>query len=102
MKTKKKRAILASVALIAMVAMTVPVFASPSDRDLPAESEPFWTIFAAMDSPTDYEGCVAAATSYVNSQNFSRTLELGSKKEICDISRKRSHGKSDGYAHPNH
>lgn len=76
-KTKKNWVILASMVLIAMVALVAPVSASPSDRDLPAESEPFWTIFAAMTSPTDYVGCVAAVTSYVNSQNFSDEQKQG-------------------------
>jgi hypothetical protein len=77
MKTKKKGAILASVAIFAMVAMAVPVFASPNGRDLPAESDPFWTIFAYMVSPRDTANCVAAATSYVDSQNFPESQKQG-------------------------
>ncbi|MCX6762375.1 MAG: hypothetical protein NT093_01180 [Candidatus Moranbacteria bacterium] len=77
MKQKKKRAILAGIAIFAMVAMSVPVFAAPGSRPLPGENEPFWTIFAQMDSPTDTADCMTAATSYVNSQNFSDDQKQG-------------------------
>lgn len=63
---KTKKSILASIAIFAMVAMSIPVFAASGDRDLPGENEPFWTIFANMDSPTDYEDCMTAVTSYVS------------------------------------
>ena len=60
-----RRAILASVALIAIVAMSVPVFAAPGDRALPAENDMFWYIFADMTTPDDYAGCVAALDNYI-------------------------------------
>ena len=66
---KTKKFILASIAIFAMVAITAPAFSASDSRDLPAENEPFWTIFAEMNTPTD-TNCVAYATSYVNSQNF--------------------------------
>jgi hypothetical protein len=83
---KTKKTILVSIAAFAMVAMTVPTFAASGDRDLPAEKEPFWTIFASMNSPTDHDGCVAAATNYVNSQNFSdqqKQGEIVSYTQMC-------------------
>jgi hypothetical protein len=74
---KTKRAILASIALIAMVAMAMPVFAASGGGDLPGENEPFWTIFSQIAKPTDTSACVAYATMYVNSQNFSNEQKQG-------------------------
>ena len=66
MKTKKKRAILASMAIFAMVALAVPVKAEQGDRgDMPAEDDFFWDVFAAMTTPEDYSGCVAALNTYI-------------------------------------
>ena len=63
-KTKTRRAILASIAIFAMVAMTAPVMAE--DRGpMPAEDDFFWDIFAAMTTPEDYDGCVAALNTYI-------------------------------------
>jgi hypothetical protein len=83
---KTRKVILAGIAAFAIVAMSMPVFAAPGDRDLPAENEPFWTIFAQMDSPTDTTDCVVAATSYVNSQDFSNEQkqgEIAGYTEMC-------------------
>lgn len=57
MKTKKKRAILASIALIAMVMMTAPVTAGPDDRELPDEDDIFWQVLSVMSSPSDATAC---------------------------------------------
>jgi hypothetical protein len=73
---KTKKSILASIAIFAMLAMAMPVFAASGGQDLPGENEPFWTIFAEMNTPTD-TNCVAHATSYVNSQNFPDSQKQG-------------------------
>ncbi|HLM84209.1 MAG TPA: hypothetical protein VK254_03295 [Candidatus Bathyarchaeia archaeon] len=67
---QKKKAILASVALLAMVLMTAPVMAEPGDHELPAETDVFWTVFASMTKPDDTAGCEAAVTTYMNSHTF--------------------------------
>jgi hypothetical protein len=74
---KTKKSILASIAIFAMVAMAMPVFAASGDRDLPGENSPFWEIFAQMVNPTDTNTCIATATTYVNSQNFSDEQKQG-------------------------
>lgn len=62
MKQKKKRAILASIAIFALVTITAPVIAAPSDRGLPAESDPFWDFFEVMSRPDDTATCLAKVT----------------------------------------
>ncbi len=63
---QKKKAILASLALIAIVAMAIPA-AAQGDHELAAENNPFWTIFAQVDHPGDTGDCITAATNYVDS-----------------------------------
>lgn len=50
---KKTRKFLVLVAIFAMVAMTLPVKADRDDHEIPAENDPFWTFFAAMNHPSD-------------------------------------------------
>ncbi|MDD5489478.1 MAG: hypothetical protein PHP25_02255, partial [Candidatus Moranbacteria bacterium] len=87
MKQKPKRAILASVAIFAMVMMAMPVLAEPSNHEMPAEDDVFWTLFAQMTHPTDSSGCTAAVTNYVNSQTFDseerRQGELNGMLQFC-------------------
>ncbi len=60
----KKRAILASIAIFAMVALATPVVAE--DRGpMPAEDDFFWDVFAQMTTPEDYDGCVSALNTYI-------------------------------------
>jgi len=62
---QKKKAILASLAIFVMVAMTAP--ATAVDRGpMPDEDDFFWDVFAEMTTPEDYSGCVNALTNYVN------------------------------------
>lgn len=65
MKQKKGKITLASVALLAMVAMTAPTALAEDRGEMPAESDFFWDIFAEMSTPNDYSGCVAALNNYV-------------------------------------
>lgn len=68
---KPKKAILASIAIFAMMAMTIPVGATEHSRgDMPAENDVFWTLFALMDHPTDYTNCEVAVTAYVNELGY--------------------------------
>ena len=79
MQTKIKKTILTSIAIFAMVAMTVPVMAQPSDHEMPAEDDMFWYIFADMATPDDYSGCVAALDDYI-----ARYPEIFNTDEIRD------------------
>lgn len=85
-----KRAILASAAIFALVAMTAPVMAAPGDHSTPASDDPFWVAFANMTKPDDYAGCVTAITNYVNGQNMSdeqKQQAIAGMTQMCsDIS----------------
>jgi len=61
---------LASIAIFAMVVMAAPVMAEPSDHEMPAEDDIFWTLFAQMTHPTDTSGCTTAVTNYVNGLGY--------------------------------
>lgn len=65
MKKTKKRAVLASIAIFAMIAMTTPAVLAEDRGEMPAENDFFWDIFAEMSTPEDYSGCVAALNTYV-------------------------------------
>jgi len=62
MKHKKRKAILASIAIFALVALAAPVSAGPGDRSLPSESDPFWDFFEVMSRPDDTATCLARVT----------------------------------------
>jgi len=62
------QAILASIAIFAMVAMTAPVGAANDHQrgDLPAETDFFWDVFAQMATPTDTATCLTALDNYIS------------------------------------
>lgn len=83
---QKKRTILASIAVFAMVAMASPVMAEPNDHEMPAQNDPFWTFFAQMNHPTDTENCTTAVTNYVNGLGYGeerRQAELQGMLGFC-------------------
>jgi len=66
MKKTKKRAILASIAIFAMVAMAAPAGADDHQRgDLPPADSLFWNVFSRMTTPGDTTGCNAALGDYI-------------------------------------
>ncbi|MFA5926057.1 MAG: hypothetical protein WC831_03915 [Parcubacteria group bacterium] len=68
MKIKTKQVILASIALIAMVAMAVPVMAEPNQgdqREMPGPDDMFWAIFSQMSTPDDTANCLVALDNYI-------------------------------------
>ncbi len=77
MKTKTKKALWSATASLAIMLAPLATWAASNDHELAAEGDPFWTIFAEMNNPTNTTSCVAAATSYVNSQNFSAEQKQG-------------------------
>ncbi|MDI6778551.1 MAG: hypothetical protein QMD77_05210 [Patescibacteria group bacterium] len=86
MKQKKKKAILASLAIFAMVALATPVVAE--DRGpMPAEDDFFWDVFAAMTTPEDYSGCVSALNTYITNhpEEFGGNVSevLAQMTEMC-------------------
>lgn len=69
MRQKTKQVILASIAIFAMVAMTTSVVAGPRDREMPAETDPFWNFFEVMSKPDDTAACLARVTELSQDPN---------------------------------
>ena len=90
MKIKTRKSVLASVALVAMIAVAAPVSAGDNERrPVPPQNDPFWTFFAAMNHPTDTGNCQTAVTDYINGLSFNneeeRQGELQEILEFCTI-----------------
>jgi len=65
---KRKKAILASIAIFAIVGLVAPAGADNDEHqrgDLPTPDSMFWDIFAQMTNPEDTAGCNAALSDYI-------------------------------------
>jgi len=70
MKNKKRKSILASIAIFAMAAMAAPAMANDNDREsLPTSESPFWEIFAQMATPEDTATCQSVLADYIASHS---------------------------------